>query len=154
MRNAILKDEDSIENIASEVCCQGAKLLCGKVVSCNAICTRTTQLSSSDSDNAQSFTLVSGKVIVEDSEFGAEMLVPTCQKNFGSSCECGSDYTSNKEHPSVVDSLTVLILALPPDTWSSLNDAKVQQDICGIVSSNKLPDLLQQEVSTISQDIS
>ncbi|XP_019106413.1 glutathione gamma-glutamylcysteinyltransferase 3 isoform X2 [Beta vulgaris subsp. vulgaris] len=145
MRNAILNGHDSLEKIASEVCCQGAQLICGKVGSCHAICFKTTQVRSSDSDNVESVTVISGKMTLADSEYGAEMLVPSCQRKSGSPCECGSN-SSNKEHPSVVDGLTVLILALPPGTWSCLKDAKLQEDFYGVISLENLPDLLQQEI--------
>ncbi|XP_021847358.1 glutathione gamma-glutamylcysteinyltransferase 1 isoform X2 [Spinacia oleracea] len=145
MRNAILDRHHSLDTIASEVCCQGAQLLCGKVGSCNEISLKTTQLRSSDCDNVESVTVVSAKVTAEDAVCGTEMLVPSCPRKSGSPCECGSD-TSNREHPSVVDGLTVLILALPPDTWSCLKDAKLLENFCGIISSNNLPDLLQQEI--------
>ncbi|KAL2900235.1 Glutathione gamma-glutamylcysteinyltransferase 1, partial [Bienertia sinuspersici] len=133
MQNTILNGHDSLDKIAAEVCCQGAKLMCGKVVSCNAICSNTTQMKSLDCDDAESFTVVSSKVIVKDSACNAEMLVPRCQKKSGSLCDCGSN-TSDTEHASVVDGLTVLILALPPDTWSCLKDAKLREEIIGIVS--------------------
>ncbi|XP_021763263.1 glutathione gamma-glutamylcysteinyltransferase 3-like [Chenopodium quinoa] len=145
MPKAILDGTDSLEKIASEVCCQGAQLFCGKVGSCGAISSKTTQLRSSDCDNAKSVTVVSANVVVEDSVCGAEILVPSCQKSPGNPCECGLN-TSDREHPSVVDGLTVLLLALPPDTWSCLKDAKLLKEFCGIISPKNLPDLLKQEI--------
>ncbi|KNA23610.1 hypothetical protein SOVF_023440 [Spinacia oleracea] len=145
IHKAILDGRDSLDKIASEVCCQGAQVLCGKVSSCNATCCETAELKSSNIDDVESVTIISGKVIVKNSECGVEMLVPCCQRKAGCSCEYGSN-TSNREHPSVVDALTVLILALPPDTWSNLKDARLRDNFCGIVSTNNLPDLLQQEI--------
>lgn len=145
MHNANLDGLESLEKIASEVCCQGVQILCGLVGTCNATSCKTTQLSSSDCDNVESVSVVSGKVIVEDSECVVEVLVPCCQRKSSCSCEYGSN-TSNREHPSVADVLTVLILVLPPDTWNCLKDAELREDFRGIVSNNNLPDLLQLEV--------
>ncbi|KMT05873.1 hypothetical protein BVRB_7g165320 isoform C [Beta vulgaris subsp. vulgaris] len=152
MHNAIFDGHDSLDKIASEVCCQGAQVLCGKVGSWSATCSKTTKLRSSDFDNAESMTVVSGKVIVRDYECGVEMLVPCCQRKSGSPSDCASN-TSNRESPSVFDVLTVLILTLPPDTWHSLKDERLREDFCGIVSTNNLPCLLQQEILHLGKQL-
>ncbi|XP_021722234.1 glutathione gamma-glutamylcysteinyltransferase 3-like [Chenopodium quinoa] len=137
MCNPNLDGHNSIDKIASEVCCQGAKVFRGKVGSCNATCCRTAELRSSDCDIVDSSTVISGKVIVENSECGVEMLVPYCQRDSG---------CSNRHHPSVVDALTILIFTLPPDTWYCLKNPKLREDFCSIVLTNNLPDLLQHEI--------
>nr|AGC82138.1 phytochelatin synthase [Suaeda salsa] len=142
MQNAILNGYDSLDKIASEVCWQGARILGGKVGSCDSACDIKTQLRSSDYDNGDSVSVASGKVIMEDSENGVEMLVPCCQAQL---CACGSKNT-NKKHPLLADAITVLILALPPDTWNHLKDARLREEFCGIISTNNFSNLLQQEI--------
>lgn len=133
--------QGSLCEIASKVCCQGAQLLCGKVGACNG----TSHSKHLEPESTESVTVVSGKVIVEDAQHGVEMLVPCCQRKCGDSCVCnqGASYGS---HPSTEDVLTILLLALPSDTWCALKDEKLQKEFSVIVSLNNLPDLLQQEV--------
>ncbi|XP_021763267.1 glutathione gamma-glutamylcysteinyltransferase 1-like isoform X2 [Chenopodium quinoa] len=142
--NANLDGHNSIDKVASEVCCHDAKVFRGKVGSCNAICCRTTELSSSDCDIVESTTVISGKVIVENSECGVEVLVPYCQRSSG---------CCNRHHPSVVDALTILILTLPPDTWYHLKNPKLREEFCSIVLTNNLPDLLQHEILHVRKQL-
>ena len=144
-------DRDSFDSTVSEVCCQGAQVLCGKVGSSIANSSETTQLRPSECGHIEPVTVISGKVPIDNIECGIEILVPCCQTESFGPCECSLN-TSNREHPSTVDVLTVLILALPSDTWVHLKDAKLREDFCDLVSTNNLPDLLQQEVSTILLD--
>ncbi|KAL9235717.1 hypothetical protein vseg_010456 [Gypsophila vaccaria] len=134
----------SLHEIASDVCCQGAKLLCGNVISRNTIFPKASPRRSSKADNLASTTLASGRVIVEDVEHGIEMLAPCCQRK--SDCLSKDSTSSCDGKPSINDVLTVLLLALPPTTWSHLKDPKLRQEFCGIVSIDNLPDMLRQEV--------
>ncbi|KAL2932960.1 Glutathione gamma-glutamylcysteinyltransferase 3 [Bienertia sinuspersici] len=151
IQNAVMDGYDSLDKIASEVCCQGAHILCGEVNSSNSTCPVTAQLRSSDYDNGESVSVVSGKVFMKDSESNVEILVPCCQSQSNVLYDSGSN-NSNNEHPSVADGLTVLLLALPPDTWDCLKDARLRKEFSGIVSTSNLSELLQQEVRTIWQD--
>lgn len=132
--------QGSLCEIASEVCCQGAQLLCSKVGACNG----TSHSKHLEPESAESVTVVSGKVIVEDAQLGVAMLVPCCQRKCGDSCVRNQD-ASYGNHPSTEDVLTILLLALPSDTWCALKDEKLQKEFSVIVSLNNLPDLLQQE---------
>ncbi|KAJ8443990.1 hypothetical protein Cgig2_020836 [Carnegiea gigantea] len=136
--------QGSLCEIASKVCCQGAQLLCGKVGACNG----TTHSKHLGPESAESVTVVSGKVLVEDAQHGFEMLVPCRQRKCGDSCVRNQD-ASYGNHPSTEDVLTILLLALPSDTWCAVKDEKLQKEFSVIVSLNNLPDLLQQEVSKI-----
>ncbi|KAK9733774.1 hypothetical protein RND81_04G091300 [Saponaria officinalis] len=143
--------DTSLHEIASDVCCQGAQLLCGNVISRDAISSRASQRRPSKPDNLASITLASGRVIVEDVEHGIEMLAPCCQRK--SSCLSKDISKSCDGKPSVNVVLTVLILALPPTTWSYLRHPMLCQEFCGIVSTNNLPDLLRLEVLHLRQQL-
>nr|DAD46730.1 TPA_asm: hypothetical protein HUJ06_016667 [Nelumbo nucifera] len=51
------------------------------------------------------------------------------------------------------DILTVLLLALPPCTWSNLKDAELLKEINSLVSIGSLPCTLQKEVLNLRQHL-
>ncbi|KAG6412521.1 hypothetical protein SASPL_125200 [Salvia splendens] len=59
----------------------------------------------------------------------------------GSESHCYSSMHQASNHV-----LTVLLFALPPETWRAVVDEQVWEEICGPVSIQKLPPLLQDEV--------
>jgi len=143
---ASIGGQGSLCEIASEVCCQGAQILCGKVSACDG----GNHSKHLEPDRAESVTVISGKVIVGDSQHGVEMLVPCCQRKCGDSFVC-NQHACYGNHPSTEDVLTILLLALPSDTWCALKDEKLRKEFSVIVSVNDLPELLRQEVSKILQ---
>ncbi|CAH1431863.1 unnamed protein product [Lactuca virosa] len=74
-------------------------------------------------------TVVSGKVMNGMSEQHVDMLIPSIGM-----------------HPASNDVLTTLLLALPPHTWSGIKDETLLHQINGLVSTETLPILLQEEI--------
>ncbi|KAL2508245.1 Glutathione gamma-glutamylcysteinyltransferase 1 [Forsythia ovata] len=135
---------DSLPNIAASVCCQGAGFLTGKSGSSDRFCCRETGVRCYTANGDKPVTVVSGTVVNCNGEQGVDMLVPLSQKD-PSCCSAGSCGYSGM-HPASNDILTALLLALPPQTWMHLKDYEVLKDISSLVSTERLPPLLQEEI--------
>ncbi|KAL9142968.1 hypothetical protein ABFS82_14G206200 [Erythranthe guttata] len=135
-------DRDSLSNIAASVCCQGAGILTGKSGLSDRFCCRETCVRCYRAMNGDKpVTVVSGTVVNGNGEQGVDMLVPVSQTEL-SCCISGSCGM----HPASNDILTALLLALPSQTWSGIKDEKVLEAISGLVSTDALPPLLQEEI--------
>ncbi|XP_020250398.1 glutathione gamma-glutamylcysteinyltransferase 1-like isoform X2 [Asparagus officinalis] len=141
---ASLVDKDSLSKIAASVCCQGAVLLSGKPGEYKGFCCRATRGECLKANRNGTVTVISGTVVSGDDEQEVDMLVPVSPSK--SSC-CGSGPSSCAVvHPVSDDVLTVLLLALPADTWVGIKDENLLAEIHNIVSTERLPDVLQEEV--------
>ncbi|KAL7587436.1 glutathione gamma-glutamylcysteinyltransferase 1 isoform X2 [Lactuca sativa] len=126
-----LGKESSLSDIAASVCCQGAGILEGKrESSSNGFCCGETKVHCLKSNEGEmGVTVVSGKVMNGMSEQHVDMLIPSIGM-----------------HPASNDVLTTLLLALPPHTWSGIKDEALLHQINGLVSTETLPILLQEEI--------
>ncbi|CAI9288431.1 unnamed protein product [Lactuca saligna] len=118
--------ESCLTDIADSLCCQGAVFLEGN--SNGYCCQKTCVKTKSNGDVA--VTVVSGTVTNGIEVQQVEVLVPS----------------SLEMHPATNDVLTVLLLALPPQTWFGIKDEKLLKDISSLVSIDSLPTLLQEEI--------
>lgn len=142
---ASLYDKDSLSEIAASVCCQGATLLTGGLGENKGFCCRATCVKRLKANGDEPITVVSGTVVSGGSEQGIDMLIPMSPAK--SSC-CSSGPSSCVVVPPASDDvLTVLLLALPANTWVGIKDEKLLSEILGLVSTEKLPNVLQEEVS-------
>ncbi|XP_052211380.1 glutathione gamma-glutamylcysteinyltransferase 1-like isoform X2 [Diospyros lotus] len=135
--------EDNLTDIAARVCCQGAGLLSG--LDSSGSCCQETCVKCFKVNGDKPVTVVSGTVVnSRGGEQGVDMLVPSSHTELGS-CGCTP---SNRigMYPASNDVLTVLLLALPPNTWSGVKEEKLLQEIRSLVSTESLPTLLQEEV--------
>lgn len=136
---------DSLPNIAATVCCQGAGILTGKSGSSDRFCCRETCVRCYRAINGDKpVTVVSGMVVNGNGEQGVDMLVPLSQTD--PSCRSFGSCGYSGMHPASNDVLTTLLLALPPQTWSGIKDKKTLEEISGLVSTDSLHPLLQEEV--------
>ena len=137
-------DKDSLSEIAANVCCQGAVLLTGALGENRGFCCRATCVKCLKGNGDGPITVVSGTVVSGGNEQGVDMLVPMSPAK--SSC-CNSGLSNCAVvHPASNDILTVLLLALPADTWVGIKDEKLSAEIHGLVSTERLPDVIQEEV--------
>lgn len=136
--------EDNLPDIAARVCCQGAGLLSGMSGSSQLFCCRETSVKCFKVNGEKPVTVVSGTVVNGSDQQGVEVLVPSSQSEL--SC-CGSGLTSYVGmYPVINDVLTVILLALPTQTWSGIKEEKILQEARGLFSIENLPTLLQEEV--------
>ncbi|MBA0769709.1 hypothetical protein Gotri_018411 [Gossypium trilobum] len=146
-RNApTLSDENNLPDIAATVCCQGAELLSGEFGSSERYCCQETCIRRLRANGDKPITLVSGTVVNGSSEQGVDVLVPSCPNKLN--C-CGSGPSNcNGIYPAGNDVLTALLLALPPETWRGIKDEKLLNEMYSLVSTENLPILLQEEVTS------
>lgn len=107
-------------------------------------CCRETSVKCFKVNGEKPVTVVSGTVVNGSDQQGVEVLVPSSQSEL--SC-CGSGLTSYVGmYPVINDVLTVILLALPTQTWSGIKEEKILQEARGLFSIENLPTLLQEEV--------
>lgn len=138
---------DNLPDIAASVCCQGAGLLAGKSSLSDRFCCRETCVRCYRAVGDRPVTVVSGVVANGSGEQGFDMLVPLSQATL-TCCNSNSDSCS-RMLPASNDILTVLLMALPPQTWSGIKESKVLQEIYSLISTENLPLVLQEEVNRI-----
>lgn len=111
---------------------------CLTSIAASGCCNSVGGLGSPAEEKNASVTAVSNSI----GEVGVDNILvhPSPKEISSESCHsCGM-------HPENNDVLTVLLLALPPETWSAIKDEKVLEEISGLVSIQSLPPLLVDEV--------
>ncbi|CAL4958891.1 unnamed protein product [Urochloa decumbens] len=139
-----LSEEDSLTRIAAAVCCQGAAMLSGNLVSRHGFCCKETCLNCIQANGDGLKTVISASVVSEGNEQGVDMLLPMSSPSASS---CNSNLKNNViKYPSSADVLTVLLLALHPSTWLGIKDEKLKAELQTLVSTDNLPDDLKREI--------
>lgn len=149
-RNLTSGDGESLPIIAASVCCQGAQILAGKSGISEGFCCRKTCVKCLKANGDKRITVVCGTVVNGSTQQEVDMLVPSSRTN--PSCCCNGSKNYMGMHPAGNEVLTAFLLALPPETWSGIKDEKLLQEMCNLVSTEKLPVLLQEEVSYFLYD--
>ncbi|KAK9083155.1 hypothetical protein Scep_029626 [Stephania cephalantha] len=140
-----LAGKDNLAEIAAHVCCQGAELLIRKSDSSNQFGCAATCVKCLKDNGDMPVTVVSGTVTTGKSEEGVDMLVPLSQIKHRNCTDTGANCCTMM-HPASSDVLTVLLLTLPPSTWTGIKEEKPLQEIHSLVTFKNLPSMLQEEV--------
>ncbi|GFZ20307.1 phytochelatin synthase 1 [Actinidia rufa] len=111
--------EDNLPDIAACVCCQGAGLMSGISGLSHGFCCQETCVKCIKINGEKPVTVVSATVVSNNGEQGVDVLVSSSQSE-ASSCSCST--TNIGTYPGTNDVLTVLLLALPPETWSDIKE--------------------------------
>ncbi|KAI4311398.1 hypothetical protein MLD38_036300 [Melastoma candidum] len=136
--------EENVHEIATSVCCQGAEILCGKSCSVGCMCCRDTCIKCLKTDDARPISVLSGTVVSGNTEERVDVLLPQNLMNLSSG---ETDLASCvKAGPASSRILTVLLLALPPETWCGIQDENLLKELQSITLTEELPTMLQEEV--------
>ncbi|XVE72896.1 hypothetical protein DITRI_Ditri11bG0074900 [Diplodiscus trichospermus] len=149
---ASLGYRDKLADIAANVCCQGAELLTEKIRSSNGLCCKVTNMKLLKADGKDPVAMVSGTVNTDATEQRIDVLIPSSQIEPSSLCDFDQNICGGM-HPSIGDGLTLLLFALPKNTWLSLGEEKLQAEMKGLATIEALPTLLQEEVMHLQQQL-
>ncbi|KAK2984608.1 hypothetical protein RJ640_029114, partial [Escallonia rubra] len=112
-----LGDNDTLQEIGANVCCQGARMLTGNLGFTDSTSCKKENVKLWETISKDPVTVVSGTIISDGSQQRVDMLVPSSPRERNGFC--GVDVSNfSGMHPSVGDVLTVLLLSLPYHTWS------------------------------------
>lgn len=142
----MLGHENSLSDVAAAVCCEGAEILTGQPGSPGGFCCEKTCVKQIRGDGGKPITLVSGTVKDGLSKQGMQILLPYTQQQFNL---CFDPRDCSGMHPAGNDVLTVLLLALPMQTWSGIKDKRLVLEMANLISAADLPTLLKEEVSNL-----
>ncbi|KAJ0015046.1 hypothetical protein Pint_20195 [Pistacia integerrima] len=144
--------KETFPEIGANICCQGAELLTGKLSLSDGTCCNETNVAFLKSGDDKPMTVVSGTVTTDGIEHKIETLVPLSRIDPSNLCDFGQSNCKGM-HPSTGDVLTILLLALPQQTWSGIKEEKLRMQFSCLVSIDKVPSLLQREVLHLQRQL-
>ncbi|GLJ32658.1 hypothetical protein SUGI_0657090 [Cryptomeria japonica] len=160
--------EDNLSEIANHVCCQGASTINGNVGTANECLCRQYCIRNISTDD-MSAAIVSGTVVANGTEQGVDVLIPStaqlkhppCCMNGENSlkqpphCMNGENSPTNwlQTYPASKDLLTILLLALPRDTWQEIQKKELREEIYHLISTNNLSNGLKEEVLHLQRQL-
>ncbi|BBN15801.1 glutathione-S-conjugate glycine hydrolase [Marchantia polymorpha subsp. ruderalis] len=147
---------DDLPSAVRNACCQGAAVLCGMQFQSSACCKKTsvtTSVSTRINSSGTETLVVSGNVeTMEGVHNNVDVVVPTTR-----CCSAGSVPSDIESclplHPSTADLLTILLFALPSETWKSIRNAEVQKELSSAAASENLPRSLKAEVENLQEQL-
>ncbi|KAI4301069.1 hypothetical protein L6164_034386 [Bauhinia variegata] len=135
---------ESLPDIAASVCCQGAEILGGKLSSSAVYCCQKACMKCLNAEGNNPVRMVCATVANGNNEQGVDVLIPSPPGRPCCTFSGPSKYIGM--HPASSDVLTVLLLSLPSATWDGIRDEQLLREVNGLVSTENLPTLLQEEV--------
>ncbi|KAL2621650.1 hypothetical protein R1flu_001855 [Riccia fluitans] len=140
--------EMDLSSVVRNACCQGAAVLSG-MQSSNSVCREEASAIMRVNNSGTETLVVSGSVeTVDGLRSDIDVLVPTIR------CySCGSDpkdvESCHPLLPSTADLLTVLLFALPAETWKSIRNPAVQEEMITATTCALLPEVLKFEMENL-----
>ncbi|KAK3414576.1 hypothetical protein EUGRSUZ_H00437 [Eucalyptus grandis] len=134
----------NLHEIAASICRQGAEILSGNSGTSGCSCGHETCVKCMKTDGHKTGMVLSATIVKGKNEEKVNMLVPQSLMEL---C-CGAPDPNNCSSTRPVGSniLTALLLTLPPETWYSIKDEKLREEVQSLVSMDNLPAMLQEQV--------
>nr|XP_010935936.1 glutathione gamma-glutamylcysteinyltransferase 1 isoform X1 [Elaeis guineensis] len=146
-------NKELLSEIAATLCCQGAALLSGGLGVSKSFCCSETCIKCLRANGDAPMTVISGTAVSNGNKQGLDMLIPVTPGKSKSCCTFDHNNNCVVMHPTINDVLTVLLLALSPQTWMGIKDDRLLAEIQRLVSIENLPDVLEQEVLHLQRQL-
>ncbi|KAL3680692.1 hypothetical protein R1sor_023648 [Riccia sorocarpa] len=133
-------------------CCHGAAVMSGMLYGSSGCCTNAS-VAMRVTNTGKETLVISGSIeTVDGLRNHIDVLVPT-SRCYGCGSGPNDADTCRPLHPSTGDLLTVLLFALPAETWKSVRNLQVQEKLIDVATCASLPQLLKLEMENLQEQL-